>query len=139
MLFELIAERYERKSIGITANTPFSQWGDVFANPAMTLAAIDRLVHHATILEMNVESYRRRAAQETQTHQSRAKNKPTAAVDSVDELHKPDTTAGKGLIHPAHSTAATTISEKKEDEKEGMAPSPESPGRILLPPPKRPG
>jgi len=66
VLFELIAERYERKSIAITANTPFSQWGDVFVDPAMTLAAIDRLVHHATILEMNVESYRRRSAQEKQ-------------------------------------------------------------------------
>lgn len=62
VLFELIAERYERKSIAITANTPFSQWGDVFVDPAMTLAAIDRLVHHAMIFEMNVESYRRRDA-----------------------------------------------------------------------------
>jgi DNA replication protein DnaC len=63
VLFELISERYERKSLAITANTPFSQWGDVFVDPAMTLAAVDRLVHHSTILEMNVESYRRRAAQ----------------------------------------------------------------------------
>jgi len=62
VLFELIAERYERKSLAITANTPFSDWGTVFPEPAMTVAAIDRLVHHATILEMNVESYRRRAA-----------------------------------------------------------------------------
>lgn len=62
VLFELIAERYERKSLAITANTPFSQWGEVFVEPAMTLAAVDRLVHHATILEMNVESYRRRSA-----------------------------------------------------------------------------
>lgn len=64
MLFELIAERYERKSIAITANTPFSDWSEIFASPAMTLAAIDRLVHRATIFEMNVESYRRRTAQE---------------------------------------------------------------------------
>ena len=63
VLFELIAERYEHKSLAITANTPFSQWGEVFVEPAMTLAAVDRLVHHSTILEMNVESYRRRAAQ----------------------------------------------------------------------------
>ena len=62
VLFELIAERYERRSLAITANTPFSDWGAVFPEPAMTVAAIDRLVHHATILEMNVESYRRRAA-----------------------------------------------------------------------------
>jgi DNA replication protein DnaC len=64
VLFELIAERYEHKSLAITANTPFSQWGEVFVEPAMTLAAVDRLVHHSTILEMNVESYRRRTAQE---------------------------------------------------------------------------
>lgn len=64
VLFELIAERYEHKSLAVTANTPFSQWGEVFVEPAMTLAAVDRLVHHSTILEMNVESYRRRSAQQ---------------------------------------------------------------------------
>jgi DNA replication protein DnaC len=73
VLFELIAERYERKSIAITANTPFSQWGDVFVDPAMTLAAVDRLVHHATILEMNVDSYRRRSAEQKQTRQTAKK------------------------------------------------------------------
>ena len=62
-LFELISERYEQKSLAITANTPFSQWGEVFVEPAMTLAAVDRLVHHSTILELNVESYRHRASQ----------------------------------------------------------------------------
>jgi DNA replication protein DnaC len=62
VLFELIAARYERRSLLITANQPFVQWGKVFPDQAMTVAAIDRLVHHATILEMNVESYRRRAA-----------------------------------------------------------------------------
>ena len=46
----------------ITANRPFSGWDDVFPDKAMGIAAIDRLVHHATIFEMNVESYRRRAA-----------------------------------------------------------------------------
>ena len=46
----------------ITANEPFGEWGKVFHDPAMTLAAVDRLVHHSTIFEMNVESYRRRTA-----------------------------------------------------------------------------
>jgi DNA replication protein DnaC len=46
----------------ITANQPFGEWGKIFRDQAMTLAAIDRLVHHATILEMNVDSYRRKAA-----------------------------------------------------------------------------
>ena len=62
VLFELISARYERRSMLITANQPFGEWGKVFPDPAMTLAAVDRLVHHATIFEMNVESYRRRAA-----------------------------------------------------------------------------
>ena len=62
VLFELIAARYERRSMLITANQPFGEWGKIFPDQAMTLAAIDRLVHHATILEMNVESYRRREA-----------------------------------------------------------------------------
>ena len=62
VLFELIATRYERRSMLITANQPFGEWGKIFSDQAMTLAAIDRLVHHATILEMNVESYRRKAA-----------------------------------------------------------------------------
>ena len=64
VLFELISSRYERRSMLITANQPFGEWGKVFPDPAMTLAAVDRLVHHATILEMNVESYRRRVALE---------------------------------------------------------------------------
>jgi DNA replication protein DnaC len=62
VLFELIAARYERRSLLITANQPFGEWGKIFSDQAMTLATIDRLVHHATILEMNVESYRRKAA-----------------------------------------------------------------------------
>ncbi|MFM9849058.1 MAG: IS21-like element helper ATPase IstB [Hyphomicrobiaceae bacterium] len=62
VLFELIAVRYERRSLLITANQPFGEWGKIFTDKTMTLAAIDRLVHHATILEMNVESYRRKTA-----------------------------------------------------------------------------
>ena len=68
VLFELIAERYERKSIAITANQAFSAWDQIFPDASMTLAAIDRLVHHATIFEMNVdESYRRRTARSVRT------------------------------------------------------------------------
>jgi DNA replication protein DnaC len=62
VLFELISARYERRSMLITANQPFGEWGKIFPDQAMTLAAIDRLVHHATILEMNVDSYRRKEA-----------------------------------------------------------------------------
>ena len=64
MLFELIGARHERRSLLITANQPFGEWGKIFPDQAMTVAVVDHLVHHATIFEMNVESYRRRAALE---------------------------------------------------------------------------
>lgn len=82
VLFELIAERYERKSIALTANTPFSQWGEIFVDAAMTLAAIDRLVHHAVIFEMNVESYRRRDAEAKQINRARRARTPTEAIQT---------------------------------------------------------
>lgn len=63
VLFELISARYERRSLLITANQPFGAWNAIFPDPAMTVAAIDRLVHHAIILEMNTDSYRRRSAE----------------------------------------------------------------------------
>ena len=66
VLFELIAARYERRSLLVTSNQPFGEWTSVFPDAAMTLAAVDRLVHHAVILEMNVESYRKRSAAERQ-------------------------------------------------------------------------
>jgi DNA replication protein DnaC len=71
VLFELIAERYERRSLLITANQPFSGWNNVFLDPGMTVAAIDRLVHHSTIFELNVESDRRRKASDKQNTRQR--------------------------------------------------------------------
>src|SRR6266852_5524303 len=60
VLFTLIAERYERRSMLITSNLVFSDWERIFKDPMATAAAIDRLVHHAAILEFNVPSYRTR-------------------------------------------------------------------------------
>lgn len=64
VLFQFLAERYENKSVVITSNLVFSQWDKIFKDPMTTMAAVDRLVHHATIFEINVDSYRRRAALE---------------------------------------------------------------------------
>jgi DNA replication protein DnaC len=66
VLFELIAVRYERRSLAITANRPFGDWHKVFPDKAVMLAAIDRLVHHGIIFEMNVESRRWEEAFERQ-------------------------------------------------------------------------
>src|SRR5512145_1724234 len=83
VLFELIGSRYERRSMLITANQPFGEWGKVFPDQAMTLAAIDRLVHHSTILEMNVESYRRRAALD----RKRGPGRPPAHATPKENAH----------------------------------------------------
>jgi DNA replication protein DnaC len=62
VLFELIAHRYETGSIIITSNQTFSEWDRIFPDEMMTVAAIDRLVHHATLIEVQSDSYRRKAA-----------------------------------------------------------------------------
>lgn len=58
VLFTLLAERYERGSVLLTSNLPFSKWETIFKDPLTTAAAIDRLVHHSVILELNIPSYR---------------------------------------------------------------------------------
>lgn len=65
VLFTLLAERYERGSILITSNLPFSKWESIFKDAMTTAAAIDRLVHHSVILEINLPSYRMEHAKKT--------------------------------------------------------------------------
>lgn len=62
VLFELIAHRYETGSMIITANHPFSGWDQIFPDSIMTVAAIDRIVHHSTIIEINADSFRKKQA-----------------------------------------------------------------------------
>ena len=68
VLFTLLAHRYERGSMLITSNLPFSKWEVIFKDPMTTAAAIDRLVHHSVVLELNVPSYR--------AEQAKKKKKP---------------------------------------------------------------
>jgi DNA replication protein DnaC len=58
VVFTLLAERYERGSVLLTSNLPFSKWEGIFKDPMTTAAAIDRLVHHSIIVELNIPSYR---------------------------------------------------------------------------------
>ena len=67
VLFTFLAERYERRSVMITSNLVFSKWDKIFKDPMTTMAAIDRLVHHATILEFDGESVRTKKAKSRQT------------------------------------------------------------------------
>jgi len=80
VLFTLLAERYERGSVLLTSNLPFSKWEQIFKDPMTTAAAIDRLVHHSVILELNVGSYRLAEAKgRTETEKSSA-TKPTKSA-----------------------------------------------------------
>jgi DNA replication protein DnaC len=74
VLFTLIAERYERRSLIVTSNMVFSQWEEIFQSPMATAAAIDRIVHHSVIAEFDVTSYRTAQAQRQVTE----KKKPAA-------------------------------------------------------------
>ena len=65
VLFTLLADRYERSSVLLTSNLPFSQWEGIFKDPMTTAAAIDRLVHHSIIVELNLPSYRVAQAKQT--------------------------------------------------------------------------
>jgi DNA replication protein DnaC len=74
VLFTLIAERYERRSLIVTSNRVFSQWEEIFQSPMATAAAIDRIVHHSVIAEFDVTSYRTAQAQ----HRVAEEKKPAA-------------------------------------------------------------
>jgi len=65
VLFTLLAERYERGSVLLTSNLPFSKWESIFKDAMTTAAAIDRLVHHSVILEINLPSYRMEHAKQS--------------------------------------------------------------------------
>jgi DNA replication protein DnaC len=60
LMFELVSSRYERASMIVTSNKPFSAWGEIFGDPAVATAMIDRLIHHADILSLKGDSYRLR-------------------------------------------------------------------------------
>ena len=66
VVFTLLAERYERGSVLMTSNLPFSKWEAIFKDATMTAAAIDRLVHHSVIIELNIPSYRVEQARKNQ-------------------------------------------------------------------------
>ena len=89
VLFTLLAERYERKSVIITTNLVFSEWTRIFKDPMTTMAAIDRLVHHSVILDlMGMESYRAREANDTQ-HRTTRQQGQEASVHRTQEQPVP--------------------------------------------------
>ena len=80
VLFTLMSERYEMRSMVITSNLPFSQWDSIFKDQMTTNAAIDRLVHHATILELNASSYRAKCAKNKLNKVTKRANKEETSM-----------------------------------------------------------
>jgi DNA replication protein DnaC len=66
LLFQVVSRRYEQKSLVVTTNLPFKQWDTVFPNAACAVALIDRLTHHAEIITIEGDSYRKREAEQAQ-------------------------------------------------------------------------
>jgi len=94
VLFELIAHRYETGSLIITSNQPFSEWDRIFPDPMMTVAAVDRIVHHATIIEVTSDSYRRKEAMRQLGAQETTTTRTPATTTA------PAATAAKGFTSP---------------------------------------
>jgi DNA replication protein DnaC len=81
VLFVLLAERYERGSVLLTSNLPFSGWESIFKDPMTTAAAIDRLVHHSVIIELNIASYRAEQARKAKQKRADAEEPATGTGD----------------------------------------------------------
>jgi len=79
VLFTFLAERYERRTVIITSNLVFSEWDRIFKDPMTTAAAIDRLVHHAIVIEMTGKSIRIEEAQAGSTAELASPSTPNAS------------------------------------------------------------
>jgi DNA replication protein DnaC len=113
VLFTLLADRYERGSVMLTSNLPFSQWSEIFKDPTTTAAAIDRLVHHSIIIELNLESYR---LEESEQHLKRdAKVAPATASPGKEAQHAKKT----GLTRDIKNRDKRALHTKKSPKSEG--------------------
>lgn len=82
VLFTLLADRYEQGSILLTSNLPFSRWEQVFKDPTTAAAAVDRLIHHCVIIELNLDSYRLEASRKPRNSHGMSKNRPTTSENA---------------------------------------------------------
>src|ERR1039457_2100531 len=116
VLFTLLAERYERGSVLLTSNLPFSKWEGIFKDPMTTAAAIDRLVHHCVILELNIPSYRMEQAKK---HRDTV---PDSGEVNGGVGGRPPVVAGRPSAPPLRGSApalpATTTSQAWTGEKQ---------------------
>lgn len=96
VLFTFLAERYERKRVLLRRNLVFRHWDRIFQDPMTTAAAIDRLVHHAIILERTGPSFRTEQAKERQHHSPRMERDTQTAIDTPSHHRAPETVTASG-------------------------------------------
>jgi DNA replication protein DnaC len=89
LLFEIISQRYQEKSILITTNKPFAEWGEIFPNASCVVSLIDRLVHHAEIMTIEAESFRLKEAKERGSSLKRNRRKAREKVEVAPTDTKP--------------------------------------------------
>jgi DNA replication protein DnaC len=82
VLFTLLSERYERGSVLLSSNLPFSKWEQIFKDPMTTAAAVDRLIHHSVIIELNIPSFRLEEAQRNKNAQAGSEESETGSEES---------------------------------------------------------
>lgn len=85
LLFELLNQRYEKRSTIVTTNRPFSEWTEVFPNAACVTSLVDRLMHHAEVVGIEGDSFRLREAKERQERRGKKPTKPKGATDEKAE------------------------------------------------------
>ena len=151
VVFTLLAERYERGSVLMTSNLPFSKWEGIFKDAMMTAAAIDRLVHHSVIIELNIPSYRVEHAkkkQQAETEPRRVRARDTnnrqeescgnaGAVESVESqkqashsFHEPLGNLAKSRRDSHISTAPATRADGKVENQKQVFHFPTAPSSL---------
>ena len=89
LLFEVISQRYEERSIIVTTNRPFAEWNEIFPNASCVVSLVDRLVHHSEILQIEGASYRAKEARERNAKQKRGSRNQTATKKAADNPEAP--------------------------------------------------
>ncbi len=85
LLFEVISQRYEERSIIVTTNRPFAEWNDIFPNAGCVVSLVDRLVHHSEIVQIDGDSYRAKEARERNAKQKRGSSSRSSKEKSADK------------------------------------------------------
>ena len=125
ILFTLLSHRYERRSILLTSNLVFSDWERIFKDPLTTAAAIDRLVHHSVILELNVTSYRMEAAKHREPKRRRSDSEVPLERPSAGHTENGSSPEGIQLNQRSIRRAIPSLAQENRRRKEGFQPSEE--------------